>query len=106
MWGTKMKTEPIDYMQVKAASEVMEELRGRTVQMIWQYRAWRQRRAGDLIKSSHLLMQDDLMQEQIRQMFALYRTTHRDYHNLYRCAVAAMQQSPLPGEKRSAGGAS
>ena len=66
-------------MQVKAASEVTEELRDRTMHMIWHYRAWRQRRAGELMKSSHLLMQ-----EHSRQMFRLHRTTHRKYHELYR----------------------
>lgn len=101
-----MNKKHIDYMQVKAASEVTEELRGRTMHMVWQYRAWRQRRAGELIKSTHLLMQDDLMQEHIRQMFALYRTTYRDYHDLYRRSLAALQKNPPPGEKRRAGGAS
>ena len=85
-----MKKGHIDYMQVKAASEVMEELRGRTMHMVWQYRAWRQRRAGELMQSTHLLMEDDLMQEQIRQMFALYRTTQREYHDLYRRSMAQL----------------
>jgi hypothetical protein len=98
-----MKKEHIDYMQVKAASEVMEEVRGQALQMIWQYRAWRKRRAGDLMKSTHLLMHDDLMQAQIRDMLQLYRATHRDYHDLYRRCMKAIQPNPPPGEKRRGG---
>ena len=93
-----MEHEHIDYMQVKAASEVMEEVRKQAMIMIWQYRAWRKRRAGDLLKSSHLLMHDDLMLTQIRDMVQLYRAANREYHELYRRCMASIRQNP-PHEK-------
>ena len=93
-----MEQDHIDYMQVKAASEVMEEVRKQAMMMIWQYRTWRKRRAGDLLKSSHLLMHDDLMLAQIRDMVQLYRATNREYHELYRRCMASIQQNP-PSEK-------
>jgi hypothetical protein len=36
-------------MQVKAASEVMEEVRKQALLMICQYKAWRKRHADDLL---------------------------------------------------------
>jgi hypothetical protein len=100
-----MEHEHIDYMQVKAASEVMEEVRKQALLMIWQYKAWRKRRAGDLLKSSHLLMHDDLMLMQIRDMIQLYRATNREYHDLYRRCMADIQKGHLHGAQRKREGA-
>jgi hypothetical protein len=100
-----MEHEHIDYMQVKAASEVMEEIRKQALLMICQYKAWRKRRAGDLMKSTHLLMHDDLMLIQIRDMIQLYRATNREYHTLYRRCMASMHQNTANGEQRGKAGA-
>jgi hypothetical protein len=86
-----MNQDHIDYMQVKAASEVMEEVRKQALLMICQYKAWRKRRAGDLLKSSHLLMHDELMLGQLRDMIQLYRVTNREYYALYRRCMADIQ---------------
>jgi hypothetical protein len=103
--GKTMKQDHIDYMQVKAASEVMEEVRKQALLMICHYKVWRKRHAGDLLKSSHLLMHDDLMLAQIRDMIQLYRTTNREYHNLYRRFMADIQRGQLHGEQRRKEGA-
>ena len=95
-----MKDEHIDYMQVKAASEVMEEVRKQTLMMICQYKTWRKRRAGDLLRSSHLLMHDDLMLGQIRDMIQLYRITNREYHDLYRQCMASIENNRPHGHQR------
>ena len=100
-----MEHEHIDYMQVKAASEVMEEIRKQAMIMIWQYRTWRKRRAGDLLKSSHLLMHDDLMLTQLREMVQLYRATNREYHELYRRCMADIERGRPQEEKRRKAGA-
>jgi len=100
-----MEHEHIDYMQVKAASEVMEEVRKQALLMICQYKVWRKRRAGDLMKSSHLLMHDDLLLMQIRDMIQLYRATNREYHDLYRRCMASIRLNPAHGEKRKKAGA-
>ena len=78
----------IDYMDVKAASEVAEELRRRTRRMLKEYREWRKWREAVLMRSAHLSMQDDLMREQLRGMYGLYRTTHGEFLGLYRRALA------------------
>jgi hypothetical protein len=101
-----MNHNHIDYMQVKAASEVMEEVRKQTLLMICQYKTWRKRRAGELLKSSHLLMHDDLMLAQIRDMIQLYRATNREYHELYRrCMVGIQKGQPCEEKRRKAGAA-
>jgi hypothetical protein len=100
-----MEHEHIDYMQVKAASEVREEVRKQALLMICQYKAWRLRRAGDLLKSSHLLMHDDLMLGQIRDMIQLYRVTNREYYDLYRRCMAGIQNGRPHEDKRKKAGA-
>jgi hypothetical protein len=100
-----MNHNHIDYMQVKSTSEVMEEVRKQTLLMICQYKTWRKRRAGELLKSSHLLMHDDLMLGQIRDTIQLYRATNREYHELYRRCMASIRLNPAHGEKRKKAGA-
>jgi hypothetical protein len=100
-----MEQDHIDYMQVKAASEVMEEVRKQAMMMIWQYRTWRKRRAGDLLKSSYLLMHDDLMLTQLREMVQLYRAANREYHELYRRCMAGIHKGQASEEKRRKAGA-
>jgi hypothetical protein len=86
----------VQYMDVKEVSEVVEDLRGRTMQMIWQYKAWHQRRKAMLVKSSYLLMEDDLLREHIHAMFQLYRQMHREYHALYRRCMAELEAEGGP----------
>ena len=80
--------EHIDYMDVKAASEVSEELRRRTRRMLKEYREWRKWREAALMRSAHLSMQDDLMREQLKDMYGLYRATHGEFLGMYRRALA------------------
>jgi len=82
------EADKIDYMDVKAASEIMEEVRTRTRVMLRTYRDWRGRYETSLMKSSHLLMTDDLMREQIRGMYSLYRVTNGEFHRLYRKSLS------------------
>ncbi len=82
------RPEHIDYLDVKAASEVSEDLRKATRRMLKEYREWRKWREAVLMRSSHLFMQDDLMREQIREMYGLYRATQGEFFSLYRRALA------------------
>ena len=86
----------IQYMDVKEVSEVVDDLRGRTMHMIWHYKAWHRRRKAMLVKSSYLLMEDDLLREQIHEMFHLYRQMHREYHALYRRCMAELRAEDAP----------
>ena len=86
----------VQYMDVKEVSEVVDDLRGRTMHMIGQYKAWHRRRKALLMKSSYLLMEDDLLREQIHEMFRLYRQMHREYHALYRRCLAELRAEGVP----------
>jgi hypothetical protein len=86
----------VQYMDVKEVSEVVDALRGRTMQMIGQYKTWHLRRKALLVKSSYLLMEDDLLREQIHEMFRLYRQMHREYHALYRRCMAELRAAGAP----------
>lgn len=81
-----------DYMDVKEVSEVVDELRGRTMHMIWHYKAWRGRRATVLMKSAHLLMEDDLLRTQINDTFQLYKAMQSEYHELYRRCLSGIEK--------------
>jgi hypothetical protein len=74
-------------MDVKAASEIMEDVRARARAMIRNYRNWRRQNAPELIKSTNLLMADDVFREQVRSMYDLYRITNGEFHRLYRKSV-------------------
>ncbi|NCC23197.1 MAG: hypothetical protein EOM26_12180 [Alphaproteobacteria bacterium] len=93
-----------DYMDVKEASEVVDELRGRTMHMIWQYKAWRQRRSAVLMKSEHLLMEDDLLRTQINETFRLYKVVQGEYTHLHRRCLEGLRQKTatrfVPEEER------
>lgn len=86
----------ISYLEMKQMAEVMARFRNRVRVMIHHYRRWKAdyEREHDRIEKVYRAYEGIFVRRQLADVWQLYMTVNRDYHQLRRVYLANLRQPP------------
>ena len=86
----------ISYLEMKQMAEVMARFRNRVQVMIHHYRRWKAdyEREHDRIEKVYRAYEGIFVRRQLADVWQLYLTVNRDYHELRRVYLANLRQPP------------
>lgn len=88
--GTKTKAP--DYMDVKAMSELQERFRGQAMMAVWRLKQWRKEQAAQGNCHNLIVLEGAFLERQCQDAVKLYRLANKNYHAMYREALAAITE--------------
>lgn len=88
--------QDISYLEMKQMAEVMDRFRNRVRVMIHHYRRWKAdyEREHDRIEKVYRAYEGIFVRRQLADVWQLYMTVNRDYHELRRVYLANLRQPP------------
>jgi hypothetical protein len=86
----------ISYLEMKQMAEIMARYRNRVRVMIHHYRRWKAdyEREEDRIEKVYRAYEGIFVRRQLADVWQLYLTVNRDYHELLRVYLAHLSQPP------------
>jgi hypothetical protein len=86
----------ISYLEMKQMAEVLARFRNRVRVMIHHYRRWKAdyEREHDRIEKVYRAYEGIFVRRQLADVWQLYLTVNRDYHELRRVYLANLRQPP------------
>ena len=86
----------ISYLEMKQMAEVMARFRNRVRVMIHHYRRWKAdyEREHDRVEKVYRAYEGIFVRRQLADVWQLYLTVNRDYHELRRVYLAQLRQPP------------
>ncbi len=86
----------ISYLEMKQMAEVMVRFRNRVRVMVHHYRRWKAdyEREHDRIEKVYRAYEGIFVRRQLADVWQLYLTVNRDYHELRRVYLANLRQPP------------
>ena len=84
-----------DYMDVKAMSEMAEQLRAQAMMDIWRLREWRKNNKEERPSHKNLIsLEGASLQRQCSEAIKMYRQTHKTYFEMFHAAMDAIKTKP------------
>ena len=86
----------ISYLEMKQMAEVLARFRNRVRVMIHHYRRWKAdyERETDRVEKVYRAYEGIFVRRQLADVWQLYLTVNRDYHELRRVYLANLRQPP------------
>ena len=86
----------IQYLEMKQMAEILARFRNRVRVMIHHYRRWKvdYERETDRIEKVYRAYEGIFVRRQLADVWQLYLTVNRDYHELRRVYLANLRQPP------------
>lgn len=91
-----MDPHEISYFDMKQMAEIMARYRNRVRVMIHHYRRWKAdyEREADRVEKVYRAYEGIFVRRQLADVWQLYLTVNRDYHELRRVYLANLRQPP------------
>lgn len=91
-----IEAKEISYLEMKQMAEVLARFRNRVRVMIHHYRRWKAdyEREHDRIEKVYRAYEGIFVRRQLADVWQLYLTVNRDYHELRRVYLANLRQPP------------
>lgn len=98
----------LDYMDVKAMSELAERFRAQAMMAVWRLREWRKTQNKPAYQQNLIQLEGLFLERQCVDAIALYRMANKTYFAMYREAMASFligKASTYSATQQVAGGA-
>ena len=91
-----IEAKGISYLEMKQMAEVLARFRNRVRVMVHHYRRWKAdyEREHDRIEKVYRAYEGIFVRRQLADVWQLYMTVNRDYHELRRVYLANLRQPP------------
>lgn len=91
-----IEAKEISYLEMKQMAEIMVRFRNRVRVMIHHYRRWKTdyEREHDRVEKVYRAYEGIFVRRQLADVWQLYLTVNRDYHELRRVYLANLRQPP------------
>lgn len=91
-----IEAKEIQYLEMKQMAEVLARFRNRVRVMIHHYRRWKTdyERETDRIEKVYRAYEGIFVRRQLADVWQLYLTVNRDYHEMRRVYLANLRQPP------------
>jgi len=83
----------VDYMDVKAMSELQEKFRAQAMMAVWRLKEWRKTQLKKTTQENLIVLEGAFLQRQCEDAVQLYRQANKSYFAMYREAMAAFTVS-------------